>query len=44
MEIERQFLIAVIPVLPHEYDFILQGYVSLLPEIRIWQFRKPDDR
>ncbi|MFV0635736.1 CYTH domain-containing protein [Mitsuokella sp.] len=44
MEIERQFLIAVIPVLPQEYDSILQGYVSLLPEIRIRQVRKPDNQ
>lgn len=35
MEIERQFLVDIIPSLPNEYESILQGYVSLLPEIRI---------
>ena len=35
MEIERQFLVDIIPSLPSGYDSILQGYVSLLPEIRI---------
>lgn len=43
MEIERQFLVAAIPVLPRKYDSILQGYVSVLPEIRIRQVRTPDD-
>lgn len=44
MEIERQFLVDAIPVLPREYDMILQGYVSTLPEIRIRQVRTPDNR
>ena len=35
MEIERQFLVDIIPSLPSGYDSILQGYVSLQPEIRI---------
>lgn len=35
MEIERQFLVDIIPPLPDAYESILQGYVSLLPEIRI---------
>ena len=35
MEIERQFLVAFLPVLPREYESIRQGYVSFLPEIRI---------
>lgn len=37
MEIERQFLIDKLPPLPVEYDKIRQGYVALLPEIRIRQ-------
>ena len=37
MEIERQFLIDTLPTLPAEYDTIRQGYVALLPEIRIRQ-------
>ena len=37
MEIERQFLVTVLPPLPNAYDKIRQGYVSLLPEIRIRQ-------
>lgn len=35
MEIERQFLIDKLPPLPANYDTICQGYVALLPEIRI---------
>ena len=37
MEIERQFLIDKLPPLPANYDTICQGYVALLPEIRIRQ-------
>ena len=37
MEIERQFLVAELPVLPQKYELLHQGYVSLLPEIRIRQ-------
>ena len=37
MEIERQFLIEALPSLPAQYDTIRQGYVALLPEIRIRQ-------
>ena len=37
MEIERQFLVDALPLLPDEYDTIRQGYVALLPEIRIRQ-------
>ncbi len=37
MEIERQFLIDELPFLPTEYEYLSQGYVSLLPEIRIRQ-------
>ena len=37
MEIERQFLVNALPLLPNEYDTIRQGYVALLPEIRIRQ-------
>mgnify|MGYP002859444769 CR=1 FL=1 len=37
MEIERQFLIDTLPHLPAKYDTIRQGYVALLPEIRIRQ-------
>lgn len=37
MEIERQFLVDALPLLPNEYDTIRQGYVALLPEIRIRQ-------
>ena len=37
MEIERQFLVAELPVLPQKYALLPQGYVSLLPEIRIRQ-------
>ena len=35
MEIERQFLIDKLPHLPIDYETIRQGYVALLPEIRI---------
>lgn len=44
MEIERQFLIDIMPSLPDAFDFILQGYVSLLPEIRIRSVRPPEGR
>ncbi len=37
MEIERQFLVTVLPVLPTECEALRQGYVALLPEIRIRQ-------
>ena len=37
MEIERQFLVKTLPVLPPEYESLRQGYVALLPEIRIRQ-------
>ena len=37
MEIERQFLVDSLPPLPTNYDHIRQGYVALLPEIRIQQ-------
>lgn len=37
MEIERQFLITDLPPLPPAYDLLRQGYVALLPEIRIRQ-------
>lgn len=37
MEIERQFLVNSLPPLPKAYECIRQGYVSLLPEIRIRQ-------
>ena len=37
MEIERQFLVDVLPPLPADFDSIRQGYVALLPEIRIRQ-------
>ena len=37
MEIERQFLVKTLPVLPSEYESLRQGYVALLPEIRIRQ-------
>ena len=37
MEIERQFLVSVMPPLPKVYDRICQGYIALLPEIRIRQ-------
>lgn len=37
MEIERQFLASALPPLPKAYDRICQGYVALLPEIRIRQ-------
>lgn len=37
MEIERQFLITDLPPLPPTYDLLRQGYVALLPEIRIRQ-------
>ena len=37
MEIERKFLIDKLPPLPANYDTIFQGYVALLPEIRIRQ-------
>ena len=39
MEIERQFLVDIIPALPDTFDSILQGYVSLFPEIRIRSVR-----
>lgn len=39
MEIERQFLVDIIPALPDTFDSILQGYVSLFPEIRICSIR-----
>ena len=42
MEIERQFLVKTIPALPSEYESLRQGYVALLPEIRIRQ--NGDDR
>lgn len=35
MEIERQFLVKKLPVLPDVYEYLEQGYVSLVPEIRI---------
>lgn len=37
MEIERQFLVNTLPFLPVEYDLLRQGYIALLPEIRIRQ-------
>ena len=37
MEIERQFLVGRLPALPTDYDAIRQGYVALMPEIRIRQ-------
>ena len=37
MEIERQFLVKTLPALPSEYESLRQGYVALLPEIRIRQ-------
>ncbi len=37
MEIERQFLVKTLPALPTEYESLRQGYVALLPEIRIRQ-------
>lgn len=37
MEIERQFLVKTLPDLPPEYESLRQGYVALLPEIRIRQ-------
>lgn len=37
MEIERQFLVASLPELPAQYESLSQGYVALLPEIRIRQ-------
>ncbi|MBQ7478945.1 MAG: CYTH domain-containing protein [Selenomonadaceae bacterium] len=37
MEIERQFLVKTLPDLPSEYESLRQGYVALLPEIRIRQ-------
>lgn len=37
MEIERQFLLKHIPPLPEQFEQIRQGYVALLPEIRIRQ-------
>lgn len=37
MEIERQFLVKTLPTLPSEYESLRQGYVALLPEIRIRQ-------
>ena len=35
MEIERQFLVETLPLLPDTYEELQQGYVSLEPEIRI---------
>ena len=35
MEIERQFLVKILPALPPEYESLWQGYVALRPEIRI---------
>ena len=35
MEIERQFLVEKLPQLPDTYEELQQGYISLLPEIRI---------
>ncbi|SHL01213.1 CYTH domain-containing protein [Selenomonas ruminantium] len=35
MEIERQFLVAKLPVLLDDYEELQQGYVALEPEIRI---------
>ena len=37
MEIERQFLVKMLPSLPTEYESLRQGYVAVLPEIRIRQ-------
>jgi CYTH domain-containing protein len=37
MEIERQFLVDKLPQLPTDYECLRQGYVALLPEIRIRQ-------
>lgn len=37
MEIERQFLVDRLPQLPADCEFLRQGYVALLPEIRIRQ-------
>ncbi len=37
MEIERQFLVKYLPELPEEYEFLRQGYIAFLPEIRIRQ-------
>ena len=37
MEIERQFLVDRLPQLPEGYELLRQGYVALLPEIRIRQ-------
>lgn len=41
MEIERQFLVKELPVLPQECSFMEQGYIALFPEIRI---RAVDDK
>jgi CYTH domain-containing protein len=35
MEIERQFFVEKLPQLPDTYEELQQGYISLLPEIRI---------
>ncbi len=35
MEIERQFWVEKLPELPDAYEELQQGYISLLPEIRI---------
>ncbi|WP_026767343.1 CYTH domain-containing protein [Selenomonas ruminantium] len=35
MEIERQFWVEKLPQLPDTYEELQQGYISLLPEIRI---------
>ena len=37
MEIERQFLVKTLPTLPPEHESLRQGYVALLPGIRIRQ-------
>ena len=37
MEIERQFLVDRLPHLPEDCEFLRQGYVALLPEIRVRQ-------
>lgn len=44
MEIERQFLVDRLPQLPTDYEFLRQGYVALLPEIRIRQIGDSDFR
>ena len=37
MEIERQFLVDKLPALPPKFEILRQGYIALLPEIRIRQ-------